>query len=79
MKTFETFEQVGDMAPCMKRPIVIHAKKMNEEFRVNSLEGNYNSSAARYHDSWISKDRADMMKTADRIACIEIELPPLKP
>ena len=41
MKTFETFEQVADMTPCIKRPIVVHAKKMDEEFRVNSLEGNY--------------------------------------
>lgn len=41
MKTFETFEHVADMTPCIKRPIVVHAKKMDEEFRVNSLEGNY--------------------------------------
>ena len=41
MKTFVTFEQVADMTPCIKRPIVVHAKKMDEEFRVNSLEGNY--------------------------------------
>jgi len=25
----------------MKRPIIIQAKQMNEEFRVNTLEGNY--------------------------------------
>jgi hypothetical protein len=25
----------------MKRPVVVHAKKMHEEFRVNTLEGNY--------------------------------------
>ena len=41
MKTFKTFEQVADMTPCIKRPIVVHAKKMDEEFHVNSLEGNY--------------------------------------
>jgi len=41
MKTFDTFEEVGGMNNCMKRPIVVHAKKMNEEFRVNTLEGNY--------------------------------------
>ena len=41
MKTLETFEQVADMTPCIKRRIVVHAKKMDEEFRVNSLEGNY--------------------------------------
>ena len=39
MKTFETFEQVADMTPCIKRPIVVHAKKMDEEFRVNYKQG----------------------------------------
>ncbi len=41
MKTFDTFEQVEDMNGCRKKPIVVHAKRMNEEFRVNTLEGNY--------------------------------------
>lgn len=41
MKTFETFEEVEGMESCMKRPIIIHAKQMLEEFRVNTLEGNY--------------------------------------
>lgn len=41
MKTFDTFEEVAQMQPCMKRPIVIHAKRIDEEFRVNTLEGNY--------------------------------------
>ena len=41
MKTFDTFENVDDMESCVKRPIVVHAKKMYEEFRVNTLEGNY--------------------------------------
>lgn len=41
MKTFETFEKVNGMESCMKRPIIIHAKQMLEEFRVNTLEGNY--------------------------------------
>jgi hypothetical protein len=41
MKTFDTFEQVEDMGGCMKKPIVVHAKKMHVEFRVNTLEGNY--------------------------------------
>ncbi len=40
-KTFATREDVPGMLPCMKRPIVVHAKKINEEFRVNSLEGDY--------------------------------------
>jgi len=41
MKTFDTFEQVEGMNGCMKRPIVVHASQINEEFRVNTLEGNY--------------------------------------
>jgi hypothetical protein len=41
MKTFDTFEEVVGMQHCMKRPVVVHAKKMHEEFRVNTLEGNY--------------------------------------
>ena len=41
MKTFSTFEEVVDMSPCMKRPIIVHAKQINEEFRVDTLEGNY--------------------------------------
>ena len=41
MKTFDTFEQVADMEMCMKKPIVVHAKRIDEEFRVNSLEGNF--------------------------------------
>ena len=41
MKTFDTFEEVADMNFCRKKPIVIHAKRIDEEFRVNTLEGNY--------------------------------------
>ena len=41
MKIFDTFEVVTDLRPCVKRPIVVHAKKMDCEFRVNSLEGDY--------------------------------------
>ena len=41
MKTFDTFEEVQGMRPCVKRPIVVHAKKFEFEFRVNTLEGNY--------------------------------------
>lgn len=41
MKTFDTYEQVSDMKPCMKRPIVIHAKQIPDSFRVKSLEGDY--------------------------------------
>jgi hypothetical protein len=41
MKTFDTFEIVEDMFPCIKKPIWVYDKQINEEFRVNSLEGNY--------------------------------------
>ncbi len=41
MKIFDTFETVAGMNPCVKRPIIVHAMKMEEEFRVNTLEGNY--------------------------------------
>lgn len=41
MKTFGTFEAVEDMQPCRKRPIIVHAKRIDEEFRVDTLEGNY--------------------------------------
>ena len=31
MKTFDTFEEVVGMMHCMKRPIVVHAKQIDEE------------------------------------------------
>ena len=39
MKTYSTYETVDGMNPCMKKPIPVHAVQINEEFRVNSLEG----------------------------------------
>lgn len=41
MRLFDTFQEVESMKPCMKKPLVVHAKQIQEEFRVNSLEGNY--------------------------------------
>ena len=41
MKTYDTYEKVDGMMGCVKRPIVVHAKRIDEEFRVNTLEGNY--------------------------------------
>jgi len=41
MKIYEEREVVEDMKPCMKRPIIVHAKEMEEPFRVNTLEGDY--------------------------------------
>lgn len=46
MKTFDTFESVEGMDPCMKRLIVVHAKQISEDFRVNTLEGNYKQGKA---------------------------------
>ena len=46
MKTYDTFEDVAEMSWCMKRPIVVHAKRIDEEFRVNTLEGNYKQGKA---------------------------------
>ena len=46
MKTFDTFEQVTNMVDCRKKPIVIQTKKINEPFRVNTLEGNYKKGKA---------------------------------
>lgn len=40
-KTYRTFEDVAGMNSCMKKPIVVHAKRIDELFRVESLEGNY--------------------------------------
>jgi len=40
-KTFETYEEVAGMSNCMKRPVVIQAKQMAEDFRVQSLEGDF--------------------------------------
>lgn len=41
MKVFDTYETVDGLCNCMKRPIVIGAKQMLEEFQVKALEGNY--------------------------------------
>ena len=39
--TFGTFVEVPGMRPCRKRPVIVHAKKMDIEFRVITLEGDY--------------------------------------
>ena len=41
MKIFDTYEDVDGMSNCMKRPIVVQARQIDEDFRVNTLEGNY--------------------------------------
>ena len=45
-RTFECFESVDNMVPCIKRPIVVHAKQIDHEFRVNTREGNYKQGKA---------------------------------
>jgi len=46
MIVFDTFEKVDNLEACRKRPIVIHAKQIDEPFRVNTLEGNYKQGKA---------------------------------
>jgi len=46
MKTFDTYEKVAGMSSCMKRAIIVHAKQIDDEFRVNTLEGNYKQGKA---------------------------------
>jgi len=41
MKVFGTYGPHPIMQECKKRPIVIHAVQIDEEFRVQSLEGDY--------------------------------------
>ena len=41
MKVFGTFEKVDGMMDCVKRKIVVSSIQINEEFRVDTLEGNY--------------------------------------
>ena len=41
MKIFTTYENVEGMKSCMKKPIAIHAKQIEEPFQVETLEGNY--------------------------------------
>jgi hypothetical protein len=46
MKTYSTFEQVDNLVPCRKKPIIVQCKQINEEFRVDTLEGNYKQGKA---------------------------------
>ena len=45
MLTFDTYFQepvwLDGMMPCRKKPIIIHAVQLHEEFRVHSLEGDF--------------------------------------
>ena len=46
MKQFNAFQTVEGMKDCMKKPIIIQALQMAEDFRVDSLEGNYKQGKA---------------------------------
>lgn len=41
MRIYDDEIQVSGLRPCVKRPIVVHAKQVHEPFRVKSLEGDY--------------------------------------
>lgn len=38
---FGTTEVPEGLSLCRKKPIAVHAKQINEPFRVNSMEGDY--------------------------------------
>ena len=40
-KTYGTHDEVPEMRACVKRPITVRAKQINEAFRVKSMEGDY--------------------------------------
>ena len=46
MITFKTFAKVEHMVSYRKRPLVVRATQMREDFRVDSLEGNYKQGKA---------------------------------
>ena len=46
MKTYSTFEQVDNLLPCRKKPIIVQCQQIMEEFRVDTLEGNYKQGKA---------------------------------
>lgn len=39
--TYTERQDVAGMAPCQKRPIVVHAKQIDAPFRVQSMEGDH--------------------------------------
>ena len=41
MKKFKSMSEVTDWQFCRKKPILVGCKQVNEEFRVDSLEGDY--------------------------------------
>jgi hypothetical protein len=41
MKKFNTFDEVSGLKMCKKLPVVVLAKKMDEDFIVQTLEGTH--------------------------------------
>ena len=41
MRVYKTFENVENLKPCRKKPIIVHAKQVSGAFQVETLEGNY--------------------------------------
>jgi hypothetical protein len=46
MKTYGTYEMVEGMEDCLKKVIIVQAKQIDEDFRVDTLEGNYKQGKA---------------------------------
>ena len=46
MITYDTFEKIDCMKPCVKLPIVVHSLQIPEPFRVKTLEGDYKQGKA---------------------------------
>lgn len=61
MLTFEKHEEVPGMVRCKKKPIIIHAKRITEEFRVKIVTGNIN----QYESFTQGKPGAMLMRDAD--------------
>ncbi|MFT3760421.1 PGDYG domain-containing protein [Thauera sp.] len=40
-RTFDTYEDVPGMRPCIKKPVIVHARRIDQPFRVRSLEGDF--------------------------------------
>ena len=70
MKTFDTYEEIDGFITCMKRPIQIKAKQIQEEFCVVSLEGTVKGKPGDYLMKGVDGelyicDRAIFEKTYD--------------
>lgn len=41
MKVFRAFQRVDNMKPCMSKKVVIHAKQVDELFKIRLLDGTF--------------------------------------